>query len=88
MSTNQKLRCRYQVWGGPREMFSYQCWNAAKTTRSLAVRGTKEVPAHREDLPVCGTHARAVDRDPTGFDRAAYVWNGSKYESPVQEHVR
>jgi hypothetical protein len=74
-----RLRCRYSVWERGRGMSNYQCWNAAKTTRPLDVRGS------REELPVCGVHARAVDRDPTAWMHSAYWWDGSPYSAKVQE---
>lgn len=84
--TEKKKRCRYQVWDGPRGMSNYQCFSAAKATRPLKIRATKTTPEHREELPVCGTHANAYDRDPQSFAHSAYDWNGSPYKSKVQEY--
>lgn len=80
MSEN-RLRCRYQVWERGRGVRSYQCQRAAVDERELYVR------AHRingelvsetiERLPVCGTHRNAWDRDPRPTVHFAYQWSDS-----------
>lgn len=70
--TERKKRCRYQVWERGRGMNAYQCFSAAKTERELWLRPLKDRPEHAELLPVCGTHANAVDRDPRLRVHSAY----------------
>ena len=87
MAAEKKQRCRYQVWERSRWINNYQCPNAARTTRALRLHATDELPERWEDLPVCGVHARTVDRNPETWNVRAYEWSGSRFEGQVKEFV-
>jgi hypothetical protein len=76
-----RKRCRYQVWERGRGIRSYQCQQAAKHERDLYERAVRIdgvlLEARIERLPVCGTHARTVDRDPRPEVHVAYRWTES-----------
>lgn len=80
MTKEPRKRCRASVWpqSGWRD---HQCTKAASTTRDI--RGQHD---HVENLPVCGTHARVIDRSP--WRVSAYFWGGSVYETKVAEFIR
>lgn len=77
----ERLRCRYQVWERGRGVRSYQCWHAAKDTRTLRIRAHRIdgalIPEQSIGLPVCGTHRNVVDRDPRPGVHHAYQWSDS-----------